>query len=216
MVNFQSSSKAVYLYLESRITNSNGLLLNGLLKKRLPDSFLKQMINSGITKNILLSKDLRKVSSSSGVKNVIILGALITVLLNSILPSKRIKMVFFQKMRFMLELLHINWIARTVQGMLILVNFNLKVTTNLVMNILAKSISTKLVSLLVILFSNFQAISDPMTKVENNSDDQEKCRSNIKQAYVERVNLVTVFGKRNLINFNPELSEVDEIKNDLN
>lgn len=83
---------------------------------------------SGIIRNILLSKDLRKVSLSSGVINVIIPGVLIMELLNSILHLRRIEMVFFWKMKFLLGLLRTNWIAKTVLLLLILVSSNSKAT----------------------------------------------------------------------------------------
>ena len=92
------------------------------------DSSRLRTNRNGIIVNLQLLRELRKVSSNSGVINVIIRGAPITEPLSFILLLKRTFMAITWKMKFLLELLHINWIAKIVLSLLTPVNSNLRVT----------------------------------------------------------------------------------------
>lgn len=129
----------------------NGFLSSGLLKRLLQDSSSKKMKGNGIQKSSLLSRELKKDSSSFGVINVIILGALTTERLNFILLLRRINMVSSRRMRSTWELLPTNWIAKTVLCSLTQGNSSSKVI-DWVQSTLVPSILIKLHFQLVTLF----------------------------------------------------------------
>ena len=115
-------------------------------------------------------------------------------------------------MKFSLELSHISLIAKIVLILQMLVNTNLK-ELNLVLSILAKSISIMLVTLLAI--PSLRSLDTCLLiKEKEDFKDQRKCRNSISSIYVVLVNLVIVFGSeklRKLINsFNIKLVAIDK------
>ena len=149
--------------------------------------------------NLQLLRELKKASLSFGVINVIIRGARIMALSNFIFASKKIPMDSWWKMRYLLELLHINLIAKIVLFGQILANFNLEVT-DLNLSILAVSTLIRHHFLLVILFWKFLAIWLSKMVIWDLTIERKlkRCKKCMKWVFVELANLAIVFGLKNL------------------